>query len=170
MTLLLGADPGSAVAPHALRRPTPADRSAIEAMYARCSLDTRYRRFHGAVPFLPATYLDACTAGNPAEHDALIATAAGQVVGLASAAPNGEPGTIEVGALVEDTWQRQGVGRDLLAALLLNAASRAVRQVRFEVLFENGWLAAALARTLDVVHLDNDGTELSLLCRIPRAA
>jgi GNAT superfamily N-acetyltransferase len=168
MTVLLDADTthGSAIT---LRRPTPADRDAIEAMYARCSRDSRYRRFHGAVPMLARSYLDAVTAGRPEVHDALIAVSGGTVIGLASAAPNGEPQTVEVGTLVEDAWQRHGVGRDLLLALLTAAACRGMRYVRFEVLYENGWLAEALARLLDEVEVEveHDGAEISLLCRIP---
>jgi GNAT superfamily N-acetyltransferase len=166
MTLLLEEDTAHEAGVW-LRRPTRADRAAIEAMYERCSTDSRYRRFHGAVPRLAASYLDAVTAGDPYAHDAFVAETGGRIVALASAAPNGERHAIEVGILVEDRWQRRGVGSDLLGALLDAAAARGLRYVRFEVLYENGWLAELLARTLGKVSVEHDGGEISLLCRIP---
>ena len=166
MTLLLDISSAQDAVAFTVRRPIPADRPGIEAMYERCTLDSRYKRFHGIVPVLPKRYLDACLAGAPDQHDAVVAVAGGRVVGLASAAPNGESHTIELGSLVEDAWQRLGVGRALLQALLTNATARGVRQVRFEVLYENGWLAAELAKQLDVVESSQGGGEISLLCRI----
>jgi GNAT superfamily N-acetyltransferase len=171
MTLLLPADDTIAAfawREFAVRQADPADRAAIEAMYTRCSLDSRYKRFHGGLPALPARYLDAALAGDPYCHDALVAvSAAGSVVALASAAPTTEPCTIEVGTLVEDGWQRRGVGRMLLDALLERAGERGMEFVRFEMLYENGWLADSLAARLGIADLRWDDGELSLLCRLP---
>jgi GNAT superfamily N-acetyltransferase len=175
MTLLLPADNPIALPAtrdFRVRQPQPSDRAAIEAMYARCSPASRYKRFHGGVPTLPARYLDATVAGIAHAHDALVAVSSGPVGtvhALASAAPTGEPLTIEVGTLVEDAWQRRCVGRLLLDGLLGRAARRGMCFARFEVLYENGWLADALAARLEVVDVRWDTGELSVLCRLPSA-
>jgi GNAT superfamily N-acetyltransferase len=90
------------------------------------------------------------------------------IIGFASAGPTGEPGTIEVGTIVEDAWQRVGVGMKLLDELLARAAGRGLTQVRFELLWENGWLADVLARRLGVTDLEWSDGELSLLCPLGR--
>jgi L-amino acid N-acyltransferase YncA len=121
----------------------PGDRTALEAMFARCSLQTRYRRFHAPVAAIPARYLAAALAGRP-DHYALVAAApSGEVVALASACAT-EPGTVEVGILVEDASQGRGLGGFLLRLLVEHARRRGVRVITAVILREQPWILRLL--------------------------
>jgi GNAT superfamily N-acetyltransferase len=123
---------------------TAADVPDVLAMYERCSADTRYRRWHGHASAFPAAYLrDMVT--ESAEHVALGARRDGVLVGLASAAAISAD-IREVGILVEDEWQRRGVGRALLTALLDRCAGLQTRYLRAEVLSADAALVEVLRR------------------------
>jgi GNAT superfamily N-acetyltransferase len=111
----------------------PDDAAALARMLARCSPRTRYERFHGVVESIPAEYLRRCVAGD--RQEARVAElVTGELAGLASTGPvPGEPGVRELGVLVEDRWQRKGIGRLLAADLFAHAASTGVRLVRLEL-------------------------------------
>jgi GNAT superfamily N-acetyltransferase len=109
------------------------DRVRLEEMFDRCSIDTVVRRFFGLVRRLPPRYLDDVLAGRPERHDAVVArTSDGQVVGLASVGTGG--GLPELGVLVEDAWQRRGLGTALVDALLRRARERGVVRLVASVL------------------------------------
>lgn len=93
-----------------IRPASPGDRAALTAMFERCSSQTRYRRFHGFLHAFPERYLADALSGRP-EHVALVAEIDHKIVALASCADG------EIGILVEDAFQRQGIGTRLLAAL-----------------------------------------------------
>jgi N-acetylglutamate synthase-like GNAT family acetyltransferase len=99
-----------------LRRATQADGPAVARMHRRCSLDTVFRRYLTAMPqlspALQARLLDL--------QLTLVAEHRHEVVGLAhlADAPSGPP---ELALMVEDAWQRRGVGRLLAEAALRSA-------------------------------------------------
>ena len=112
-------------------------------MFGRCSLQTRYRRFHVPVRVIPARYLAEALAGRP-DHYALVASApSGEVVALASACTTA-PGTVEVGILVEDASQGRGLGRELLRRLVEHARRRGVRVLTAVILREQPWILRLL--------------------------
>ena len=87
-----------------------ADTAALMRMHQRCSRDSVYRRY--AVPLARIDDRFArrlLTAGG----GALVAAVGAEVVGLASVS-GVESGVAEVSLLVEDGWQRRGLGSRLL--------------------------------------------------------
>jgi GNAT superfamily N-acetyltransferase len=126
-------------------RLVPSDVDALLAMHERCSPDTTYRRWHGRVRSFPPAYLSALVAGDD-QHIAVVARRGPQVIGFASAAETA-PGTREIGIVVEDRWQRRGVGRQLQSALLAESVALGTRYVHAEVLASDAWLIDRL-RTL----------------------
>lgn len=140
----------------AVRRATPGDRPALERMLARCTGQTRYRRFHGPVKVFPERYLTEALSGSPL-HFALVATAEGDgtvvdgtvvdgtVVALASCRAVDE-GVAELGILVEDEWQRRGVGSYLLQEIVAYAGRTGLRALRAQVLAEQPWIVGLLRR------------------------
>ncbi len=129
-----------------LRPAVPGDRLAVEQMFQRCSLPTRYRRFHAPVKAIPARYLAEAVSGSPF-HYALIAwhedEAAPRAVALASCRLVAE-GAAELGLLVEDAWQRHGLGRRLLHDLVAHADQAGVRVLEAQLMAEQSWIAALL--------------------------
>jgi GNAT superfamily N-acetyltransferase len=133
-----------------IRPAEPADRPLLEAMHRRCSPASRYHRWHAPLPELPASYLAGVLAGAD-EHTALVATCAGQIVALASAVRQRD--AWELGILVEDRYQRRGLGSALLAALLDAIAADRPRQLQVDVLAERAGLLRPLGR-LGPVRID----------------
>jgi GNAT superfamily N-acetyltransferase len=153
----------------------PGDRAALEALFARCSPETVRLRFFGFQRVFPEEYADALLAGRPEEHDAVLAYPAphhgdgadslssavpyacgdAHPVGLASlaAVPGAGPPAAELGVLVCDGWQRQGVGSALVAALIARARERGVVAVSASVLPGRTALLRAMTRRLATLGL-----------------
>ena len=141
-----------------VRRAAAADRPALERMLARCTGQTRYRRFHGPVKVFPERYLAEALPGSPL-HLALVAYLAddaavdgpvvdgpvvdGTVVALASCRAVDE-GVAELGILVEDEWQRRGVGSHLLREIVAYAAGTGLRALQAQVLADQPWIVGLL--------------------------
>jgi GNAT superfamily N-acetyltransferase len=115
-------------------------------MFLRCTPSTVYRRFHGQVKAFPASYLAEALSGVP-EHYALVACAGpgcGRVAALASCRLDPDRGEGELGILVEDEWQRRGLGSSLLELLVSWADGRGVRALNAQVLTEHDWIIGLL--------------------------
>jgi len=131
-----------------IRRAGERDRAALAQMFARCTNQTRYRRFHGHVNVLPARYLDEALSGRPV-HLALVAvvssgSADGAVVALASCRVDAE-GVADLGILVEDGWQRLGIGSALLGEMAAHASQTGIGRFTAQVLAEQSWILRLLA-------------------------
>jgi GNAT superfamily N-acetyltransferase len=148
-----------------VRRAASTDRDALSQLFARCTLQTRYRRFHAPVKAIPERYLTEALAASPF-HYALVAcpvppdtdligtdlaaardmdARSGGIVALASCRVVDE-GMAEVGILIEDTWQRRGVGSALLDELAAHARAIGLRALTAQLLTEQAWTAGMLAR------------------------
>jgi len=139
-----GAAPVSLVT---VRQAAQGDRDALTGMFGRCTAQTRYRRFHGAVTMFPRRYLAEALSRSPVHH-ALVASAvntADAIVALASCRLVDE-GMAEVGVLVEDAWQRHGVGSALLDELVVHARALGLRALTAQLLTEQAWTAGLLSR------------------------
>jgi GNAT superfamily N-acetyltransferase len=146
------------------------DAAALDGLMARCSAETRYRRFFAPLRTLPAEYRAGALAGDPARHDALAThltgtPGAGRIVALASLVtsagpaaeahravePSGRRSAVEVaelGIMVEDGWQRRGLGTALVAELVERARRRRVPYLRATVQPRAGHLLVWLGRRL----------------------
>ncbi|GJF31608.1 hypothetical protein KNE206_43080 [Kitasatospora sp. NE20-6] len=111
-----------------VRRAEPADRQAALEMHHRCSPETLRKRYHGPVGDADR-YLHHLL--DPRHGQTLAVEAAdGRIVALAHLMWDDEGA--EVALLVEDAWQRQGLGVDLLrrmAALALESRVQTVYAV-----------------------------------------
>jgi GNAT superfamily N-acetyltransferase len=131
--------------PFTVRRPAEGDRQALERMLVRCTGETRYRRFHGHVNVFPERYLTEALSGSPV-HFALVAGADdGAVVALASCRTV-TPGVAEIGVLVEDAWQRLGIGDLLLREIVGYAINNGLRALKAQVLTDQAWIVRLLRR------------------------
>jgi GNAT superfamily N-acetyltransferase len=141
MTMVIGrVEAGTAVT--TLRS---ADEQELLAMHERCSAQSRYRRWHGHVRTFPRGYLAALLAPTD-EQLGVVARRDGQLIGFASAA-RVDSTTRELGILVEDSWQRHGIGGQLLTVLVAECIAHGTGQLRAEVLADYAALLEPL-RTL----------------------
>jgi GNAT superfamily N-acetyltransferase len=148
-----------------VRQAATADREALMRMFVRCTPDTRYRRFHGPVKAIPERYLAEALSGSPF-HYALVACpvpvsglemdsepcldsgqqwepGADGIVALASCRMVDE-GAAELGVLIEDAWQRRGLGTRLIRELAAHAANAGLRLMGAQLLAEQAWITGLL--------------------------
>jgi GNAT superfamily N-acetyltransferase len=182
----VSAGPAASGALLSVRRATEGDRQALTRMLARCSGDTRYRRFHGPVKAFPEPYLTEALAGSPV-HVALVASvpaeaAAGTVDDAADDAAEGADGdavvalascrlvaegAAELGLLVEDGWQQRGIGGRLLRELADFAAQIGLRVLQAQLLAEQAWITGLLRRYGRCETVAAGGL-LTVMVRLPR--
>jgi GNAT superfamily N-acetyltransferase len=131
------ARPGAAPADRPVTRATtPADLAAIVAMAERCSAESLYRRFHGATGAPLRRELVRTAAGEDDAHRSWLVEAGGAVRGVATLARSRD-GEAHVAFLVEDAWQRRGVGRALARRLHEAAGAAGMDELVADVLADN---------------------------------
>jgi GNAT superfamily N-acetyltransferase len=108
-----------------VRLATFEDTGALVRMHGRCSVDSIYRRYAA-----PLTRIDDRFARRLllAGNGALVATVGDEVVGIASIS-SCENAIAEVALLVEDGWQRQGLGTQLLSGAARLARGQGASEV-----------------------------------------
>jgi GNAT superfamily N-acetyltransferase len=97
------------------------DLEQVTAMHHRCSAETLQRRFHVALPAVPARLVRRMVASSTGWS--LLAEQCGEVIGLACAGPLSST-ELEVGLLVEDAHQGTGIGTRLLRDVAGEAVTR----------------------------------------------
>lgn len=118
-----------------------ADSEALLGMLGRCSPTALYRRFHGVTD---GTFYARRVLAAAGDRDSCVAWIGGECVGLGNL--HVRDGTADIGVLVEDDWQRQGVGTALLLALVRRVRERGSHFLRADVLEENRFALQVLAR------------------------
>jgi GNAT superfamily N-acetyltransferase len=114
-------------------------------MVGRCSPSSLFHRFHGITDGTAYVRHLVATSG----HETLTAWSDARCVGVATLARSGCDH--ELGVLVEDGWQRRGIGTELLARLVASAQASGIDQIVAEVLGEDGYVLSALRRLGSVV-------------------
>lgn len=149
--------------PYLVRPAGPEDDEAIRDFLCGLSVQTQYFRFFTAMSPPSRGLLRALTAGNP-RADILLATSEeGAVIGHGMAVDGaGErSGRADIGLVVADSWQGQGLGTLLLRLLARRAADRGVTDLVLDVLPDNSrmlgiverrWPDADRQRTLDSIN------------------
>jgi GNAT superfamily N-acetyltransferase len=151
-----------------LRPPARSDLSRITAMWERCSLETRLARFHAPVRRIPASYLETVLS-EPSASVVAVTRQAGAVAGLASLVRGGS-GSAELGVLVEDPWQRHGIGSRLVTHLIAAAPARHITELTASVLAQNGAVADLLRRIPGEFFITRDGATVNVRVRLASAA
>lgn len=158
----------------AIRPVGPADLAALGDFFAGLSVQSRYLRFFA--PVTPSCGLLHLLAGGPAGVDAIVAVAAGVIVGHAMAADRpgaGEPadprGTLvtDVGVVVADAWQRRGVGAALMRTLVARAQVRGVTSLAMDVLPGNRKVLAMITGHWPQAAIDHSPDSLDIRIPLP---
>lgn len=108
-----------------VRAASYSDTAALMTMHGRCSQDTVYRHFGAPLARLDLRLARRILVGG---GGALVAVVDGTVVGLASLTEV-DGGRCELSLLVEDRWQRRGIGTRLLGAATRQAAAAGAQDV-----------------------------------------
>lgn len=123
-----------------LRTLAPEQTSDLLKMVERCSPSSLFHRFHGITD--GTAHLRHLVATS--DHETLTAWSGTRCVGLATLA--GSASSHELGVLVEDGWQRRGIGTELLTRLVASAQASGIDQIVADVLGEDRHVLSALRR------------------------
>src|SRR3954449_5821670 len=119
-----------------LRPITAEDADGLVAMHGRLSEQTRYFRFFGPYPVLPARDLERFTVVDYDQRVAIVAVLAGRIIGVARY-EGLDPGSAEVAFVIEDAHQGRGLGPLLLEHLAAAARERGITRFDADVLPTN---------------------------------
>ena len=123
-----------------VRRADAADLDAARAMHERCSTRTLTMRYHGPVGDADR-YLNHLLSPRFGRTLA-VQTASGRVVGLGHLLWDGDE--TEIALLVEDDWQRRGIGGELLGRLVTMAVEAGCESVYAVTQASNTGMVAAM--------------------------
>jgi GNAT superfamily N-acetyltransferase len=105
-----------------LRQGQPGDADGILALHGRCSNATLFRRYQTGIGSMPRRWLHRLLV--PPRGLSLLAVCGQDVIGLGQLILGATGEIAEVSLLVEDSWQRKGVGTALMARLAVLASAR----------------------------------------------
>ena len=131
----------------------PGEDSVVRDLFARLSLPTRYLRFFLPLPVLSDSLLRTIGGAEDQGRIAMVAETDDirrQVVALGNVAP-ADYGRGEIGLVVADAWQRQGIGSALAHTLLRAAQECGYTKFVVYSLIGNPAVRPLLARVADVV-------------------
>jgi GNAT superfamily N-acetyltransferase len=139
-----------------LRPGTNADEDAVAGLHTRCSMRTMFNRYHSGMRTVPRRWLHRLL--NPPRGTTILAQCADQVVALGQLIHTGNPDCAEVSLLVEDAWQRRGVGAALLDALAADARAAGYAElVAWCLPSENALVRTAARAGLEATTRREDG-------------
>jgi GNAT superfamily N-acetyltransferase len=153
----------------AIRRPCITDHAPIRDFLTRLSPRARYLRFFSGAPPTGRAMVR-ILAGGGASTDALVATGDGVIIGHAMAADRTGPGgtrTTEIGVVVADAYQGQGVGSALVRQLVARAQIRGAAAVVMEVLAENRQVLTMIADHWPAASQERSGACITLRAPLP---
>lgn len=110
-----------------LRDGTPGDTQALAALHERCSAHTLVRRYQAGPQELPRRRLRRLL--EPPHGRSVVAVCGREIVGIGQLIENPDTGTAQFALLVEDAWQRNGLGAALLRRLAALAARRGYEEL-----------------------------------------
>jgi len=151
-----------------IRSACAADAGALADFFAGLSAQTRYLRFFAPVTPGPGMLRALSGAGRA---DVVVAVRGGVIIGHAMAADQaGPPGAraADVGVVVADAWQGQGVGSALMRALAAAARARGVTSLTMDVLPGNRRMLAIIAATWPAARAEDSGGFRTFHCQLLR--
>ena len=139
-----------------LRPGTDADEESVAGLHTRCSMRTLFNRYHSGMRTVPRRWLHRLL--NPPRGTTILAQCADQVVALGQLIHTNTPDCAEVSLLVEDSWQRRGVGAALLGALASDARAAGYSElVAWCLPSENALVRTAARAGLETTTRREDG-------------
>lgn len=131
-----------------VREGGPGDESSIRAFATGLSETTRYLRLFTPISPSSPSFLRVLTGGIPGSDILVITDQQGTVVGHGIAVgitADGRP-AVDLGLVIADAWQGQGLGSVLLELLTRRASSRGAHALAVEVLPANSRMLALFSR------------------------
>ena len=141
--------PGSA-APK-LRMPHDGDRAALAAFFNRLSASTIEDRYLGGgarfTPSLAEHEIQRLLGGDASNHAVVVAVDGAQIRGVGEFVVEGAARAAELALVVEDAFQRSGIGRSMFGYLAQLARDRGIMAFTGDVRYSNQRVRNLLLRT-----------------------
>jgi ribosomal protein S18 acetylase RimI-like enzyme len=155
-----------------VRQACYADHTALRDFLGGLSPRARYLRFFtGAVSTSPAMLR--MLAGGGDHLDAVVAVEDGVIIGHAMASDTTSPGgsrMTEIGVVVTDARQGQGVGSTLIRTLAARARARGITSLTMEVLAENRTMLEIIAHYWPAARHQQSGPYVTVQTQLPQPA
>ncbi|HEY0817027.1 MAG TPA: GNAT family N-acetyltransferase [Pseudonocardia sp.] len=143
-----------------IRELGPGEFDVLDAVFAGLSPGSRFNRFHGPTPRMPAVVRDALAAVDGDRHVAVAAYADDEPVGIARLiAVPGRPCDIAVEVI--DRQQGRGIGTRLVLAVVERARTLGHTVVEAEILAENRAVRQLIDRVFPVATSTVDHAEIT---------
>jgi GNAT superfamily N-acetyltransferase len=122
-----------------IRESIPEDARGLREMFARCSHETIYLRFHLPLPTVPERTIELLAGAGDVHRDSRAVVAVDDGGGIAGHAMYARQRAheAEMAIVVEDRRQSRGIGKLLLARLAEEAGGRGIEAFTSTVLGEN---------------------------------
>lgn len=155
--------------PPEIRQACYSDHAALRDFLAGLSLRARYLRFFtGAMGASPAVLR--ILAGGGDHIDAIVAVEQGVIIGHAMASDATGPGdtVTEIGVVVTDACQGQGIGSALIRTLTARAQDRGITTATMDVLAENRQVLDMIADHWPAARHNSSGAYATIQVPLPR--
>lgn len=147
----------------------PEDADGLRRMFARCSRETIYLRFHLPAPSLPESLIGLLVKAAERGGGALVAVDGGEIVGHAMYARDGEDDReAEAAVVVEDGGRSRGLGELLLLEIAEEARRSGVETLTCATLGDNYRLLRLVRRIFPSARTSYAGGACSI--RVPLSA
>jgi len=110
-----------------IRRGDQQDLDAVAALHTRCSARSLFARYHSGVRTMPRRLLHRLL--TPPRGRTLLAVCGRDVIGIGQLIRTTQPEEAEVSLLIEDSWQRNGIGTAVLRRLVATARAEGHREL-----------------------------------------
>ena len=152
-----------------LRPIRPDDAERLVALHGRLSEQTIYQRFFTVMKRLPTNWARYLADVDYQRRLALVVEWQGpdgpELVGVGRYEPTTAPGCVEVAFVIEDRWQRHGLGTAVFNDLLAAAEARGIHEFSAEVLADNTRMLDLIRRFGQIVSIQRDHAVVSLVFR-----
>jgi GNAT superfamily N-acetyltransferase len=153
-----------------IRRTEPADEAAVRGFLEALSVDSRWKRYHNAVPRVMPWMIDPVVRPDHVTHEALVACRGDTIVAIAEwgrTAPDAT--TADMAVVVSEGCRRHGIARALIRRLARNARAQGIESFSGSILSVN---RASMALLFDLgrnvsTKLDGGTVEFSVPLRMP---
>ena len=134
----------------------PSDGAPVARLFGRLSNESIHRRFFGPIS-RPEQFVAAILRVDRRDRVAIAAVENGEIVGVAQYARTQGKSEADLAIVVADGWQKQGLGRRLVASLADRAASHGITAFAVDVQGDNYGVIKLLRRVAPGIHLAFSG-------------
>jgi GNAT superfamily N-acetyltransferase len=147
------------------------DAERLVRMFNRLSPSSVYNRFFNPLPRLDGETLRRLTDVDHDRHEAAVALAGDEMVGLAQYFRNArDESSAEVAVVVEDAWQRMGIAKRLLRELARLGRERGICRLGAVVMLENRRALSLVRRMAPEAARERDGSTMLYEVSLPARA